>query len=120
LRPSDCNEWRFLIGGVIVANVRKGRRAQFPDHSANDQRLRGDVPDGKGGVWDGVATDPEGRPITDEEWRRRQGDWLPSDEDREFVASLIRRVTEPGKVAGWIAPPKSASTARRSTTSTYG
>jgi benzoyl-CoA 2,3-epoxidase subunit B len=58
------------------------------------------------GVWAGVPTDPEGRPITDEEWRRRQGDWLPSAEDRAFVQSLMHRVTEPGKVAGWIAPPE--------------
>ena len=58
------------------------------------------------GVRAGVATDPEGRPITDEEWRQRQRDWLPSAEDRAFVNSLMRRVTEPGKVAGWIAPPE--------------
>ena len=30
----------------------------------------------------------------------------PSAEDRGFVASLMRRVTEPGKVTGWIAPPE--------------
>ena len=58
------------------------------------------------GVWAGVATDPEGRPIADEEWRLRPRDWLPSAEDRAFVNSLMRRVTEPGKVAGWIAPPE--------------
>jgi len=58
------------------------------------------------GVWVGVPTDPEGRPIADEEWRERQRDWLPSSEDRAFVNSLMRRVTEPGKVAGWIAPPE--------------
>jgi benzoyl-CoA 2,3-dioxygenase component B len=58
------------------------------------------------GIWAGVATDPEGRPITDEEWHLRQHDWLPSPEDRGFVASLMRRVTEPGKVAGWMAPPE--------------
>ena len=58
------------------------------------------------GVWGGVATDPEGRPITDEEWRRRQGEWLPSAQDRSFVASLMRRVVEPGKMAGWIAQPE--------------
>ena len=40
------------------------------------------------------------------EWRERQRDWLPSGEDRAFVASMMRRVTEPGKVAGWIAPPE--------------
>jgi benzoyl-CoA 2,3-dioxygenase component B len=58
------------------------------------------------GVWAGVATDPEGRPITQDEWQRREPDWLPSAEDRGFVGSLMRRVTEPGKMAGWIAPPE--------------
>ena len=58
------------------------------------------------GVWAGVATDPEGRPIADKEWRLRQRDWLPSSEDSSFVASLMRRVVEPGKVAAWIAPPE--------------
>ena len=58
------------------------------------------------GVWAGVATDPEGHPITDQEFRRRERDWLPSAEDRDFVGGLMRRVTEPGKVARWIAPPE--------------
>jgi len=71
------------------------------------------------GVWAGVATDPEGRPISEQEWRLRERDWLPSAEDRGFVASLMRRVTDPGKVAGWIARPKSASTTRRSITNTF-
>ena len=31
--------------------------------------------------------------------------WLPSEEDRAFVASLMGRVVEPGKFANWIAPP---------------
>jgi len=58
------------------------------------------------GVWAEVETDPEGRPITQEEWQQREPDWLPSAADRTFVASLMRRVTEPGKMAGWIAPPE--------------
>jgi benzoyl-CoA 2,3-epoxidase subunit B len=58
------------------------------------------------GVWSGVRTDPDGHRITDEDWRRRERDWLPSSEDRGFVASVMQRVTEPGKVAGWIAPPE--------------
>jgi benzoyl-CoA 2,3-epoxidase subunit B len=57
------------------------------------------------GAWAGVHTDPAGRPITAEEWRARQYDWLPSERDRAFVGSLMQRVTEPGKFAGWIAPP---------------
>ena len=43
--------------------------------------------------------------ITEAEWDRRHGDWLPSEEDRAFVTSLMQPVTEPGKFAGWIAPP---------------
>jgi len=58
------------------------------------------------GVWAGIHTNPEGRPMTDEQWRLWQHEWLPSPEDRAFVQSLMRRVTEPGKVAGWLAPPE--------------
>ena len=58
------------------------------------------------GVWAGVPNAPEGHMITDDAWRARQRDWLPSAEDRAFVDSLMRRVTEPGKMAGWIAPPE--------------
>jgi benzoyl-CoA 2,3-dioxygenase component B len=58
------------------------------------------------GVWAGVATNPGGRPITEQEWQLGQRDWLPSAEDRAFISSLMQRVTEPGKVAGWIAPPE--------------
>ncbi|MEK9917331.1 MAG: benzoyl-CoA 2,3-epoxidase subunit BoxB, partial [Betaproteobacteria bacterium] len=32
-------------------------------------------------------------------------DWLPTESDKAFVTSLMHRVTEPGKMAGWIAPP---------------
>ena len=31
--------------------------------------------------------------------------WLPTAEDRAFVASLMGRVAEPGRFANWIAPP---------------
>jgi len=58
------------------------------------------------GVWGRVWTDADGHPVTGEEWQAKQRDWLPSPEDRGFVASLMQRVTEPAKVAGWIAPPE--------------
>ena len=35
-----------------------------------------------------------------------QRDWLPSEADRAFVKSLMQRVIEPGKMAGWLAPPE--------------
>ena len=48
---------------------------------------------------------PEGAPVGVEEWKARQDEWLPTAEDRAFVASLMGRVVEPGRFAGWIAPP---------------
>ena len=38
-------------------------------------------------------------------WQAGAREWLPTDEDRAFVASLMGRVVEPGKFANWIAPP---------------
>ncbi len=52
-----------------------------------------------------ATVSPEGRVVSDAEWAMREHDWLPTAEDRAFVASLMGRVVEPGKFAGWIAPP---------------
>ena len=57
------------------------------------------------GAWVNVPTDPQGQSISREEHDRRLSEWLPSESDRAFVRSLMQRVTEPGKIAGWIAPP---------------
>ncbi|HUK07360.1 MAG TPA: benzoyl-CoA 2,3-epoxidase subunit BoxB [Stellaceae bacterium] len=57
------------------------------------------------GAWAGVSVDPAGHAVSPEEWRRRQGEWLPTAADRAFVKSLMQRVTTPGKIASWIAPP---------------
>ncbi len=48
----------------------------------------------------------DGHVVSEAEWNSRVSDWLPSDDDRAFVASLMQRVVEPGKYAGWIAPPQ--------------
>jgi benzoyl-CoA 2,3-epoxidase subunit B len=58
------------------------------------------------GAWADTHTDPRGNPLTAEEWRLRHTDWLPSEGDRGFVESLMHRITEPGKFAGWITPPE--------------
>jgi benzoyl-CoA 2,3-dioxygenase component B len=57
------------------------------------------------GTLAGVRVSPEGCVVSDAEWAAKLGEWLPSSEDRAFVASLMGRVVEPGKYAGWIAPP---------------
>ncbi len=53
----------------------------------------------------GVKVAPDGRVVTRAEWEANIKQWLPSEEDRAFVASLMGRVVEPGKFANWIAPP---------------
>jgi len=52
-----------------------------------------------------VKVTPEGRVITSVEWSSMVDQWIPSAADRQFVASLMGRVVEPGKFANWIAPP---------------
>ena len=48
---------------------------------------------------------PDGRVIDESEWKAHERAWLPTAEDRAFVASLMGRVAVPGKFANWIAPP---------------
>ncbi|HLW12925.1 MAG TPA: benzoyl-CoA 2,3-epoxidase subunit BoxB [Casimicrobiaceae bacterium] len=48
---------------------------------------------------------PDGRILSETEWNAGVDRWLPTARDRAFVASLMGRVAEPGKFAGWIAPP---------------
>ena len=53
----------------------------------------------------GVRVSPDGRVVSEEEWRANAPRWLPTDEDMAYVDSLMQRVIEPGRIAGWIAPP---------------
>ncbi len=53
---------------------------------------------------DGFFT-PEGDPISEEEFNQNKTKWLPTEEDEAFVKSLMVKCHEPGKFAGWIAPP---------------
>lgn len=57
------------------------------------------------GMYADFHFDHEGNQIDEATWNARVGEWLPSEEDRAFVQSLMKPVHEPGKFAGWIAPP---------------
>jgi benzoyl-CoA 2,3-epoxidase subunit B len=57
------------------------------------------------GLYAGMPFDLDGNLIDPAEHARRLPDWIPSAEDRVYVASLMRPVHEPGKIAPWIAPP---------------
>jgi benzoyl-CoA 2,3-dioxygenase component B len=57
------------------------------------------------GTFANVRVSPDGRVIDEATWQAHEREWLPTPEDRAFVASLMGRVIEPGKFASWIAPP---------------
>lgn len=57
------------------------------------------------GSFSGLRVSPDGQVISNSEWHTHVCNWLPSEEDRAYVASLMGRVVEPGKMANWIAPP---------------
>ena len=49
---------------------------------------------------------PNGDLIDAAEFEKMAPEWLPTDEDRAYVKSLMKPVMEPGKMANWIAAPK--------------
>ena len=53
-----------------------------------------------------VRATPAGVLIDDATWAKDKDKWLPSAADGDFIGSLMQPVSEPGKFAPWIAPPK--------------
>jgi len=58
------------------------------------------------GVFGAVRVDPNGAILSQEDWEARKYEWLPTKADGDFIQSLMKPVWEPGKYAGWIAPPR--------------
>lgn len=91
---------RDSIAGIgrwnrVIEKTGLPHRLQAP-HKAFNRRI---------GTLAGVRVGPDGRVVSETEWNAHVREWLPSDEDRAFVGSLMGRVVEPGKFAHWIAPP---------------
>lgn len=57
------------------------------------------------GAWAGTPVDPDGRRVSRERYDAQLSEWIPTDDDKAFVKSLMIRVHEPGRMASWIAPP---------------
>ncbi|MGH7961507.1 MAG: benzoyl-CoA 2,3-epoxidase subunit BoxB, partial [Candidatus Binatia bacterium] len=54
----------------------------------------------------GACFAPDGRRLDEEEFERREHDFLPSASDRAYVRLLMAHpVRTPGHFANWIAPP---------------
>lgn len=58
------------------------------------------------GDYSELSVTPRGDIIEASTWNVRQNDWLPDNEDLEYILSLMTNVTEPGQFASWVAPPK--------------
>jgi benzoyl-CoA 2,3-dioxygenase component B len=58
------------------------------------------------GAFAGSHVTPEGKIIDAASWSARAHEWLPVAADQDYVKSLMEQVTEPGRYAGWIAPPR--------------
>jgi benzoyl-CoA 2,3-dioxygenase component B len=89
---ADCRKgierWNRTLAGV-------GQRLELP-HVGFNRAV---------GTFAGRKVSPDGRLISDAEWASSVSSWLPTDDDRAFVTSLMVGVTEPGRMAGWVAPP---------------
>ncbi len=48
---------------------------------------------------------PDGRLLDEASWTSNVDNWLPTADDRTYIQSLMVGVTEPSKMAGWLAPP---------------
>ncbi|HEX7328565.1 MAG TPA: benzoyl-CoA 2,3-epoxidase subunit BoxB [Casimicrobiaceae bacterium] len=87
-------------GGVgrwnkVIEKAGLPQRLEVP-HKAFNRRI---------GSFAELRVSPEGEVISEAMWNANVDRWLPTAEDRAFVASLMGRVVEPGRFAGWIAPP---------------
>ena len=57
------------------------------------------------GTFAGHDVSPDGRLLDADTWAASVHQWLPSDAERSHVQSLMVGVTEPGRMAGWVAAP---------------
>ena len=96
----------WYVGDCAAGVVRWNRILEA--HGMSD-RLR--LPDRKFhrgiGMYSGFHFDPNGVPLSTEQWEKRKYEWLPSASDTEYLLSIMDKpVFEPGKFANYIAPPR--------------
>lgn len=58
------------------------------------------------GEFSEINASPAGELLSDDDWNARINEWLPKDEDLQYLKELMVPVTEPGQYASWIAAPR--------------
>jgi benzoyl-CoA 2,3-dioxygenase component B len=91
----DCNNgvgrWNKIIAEIGIPFELKLPHVAFHRHIGEFSSIKADV---------------NGQIMSDVDWQKRRREFLPSDSDRDFIESLMKPETQPGKFASWIAPPK--------------
>jgi benzoyl-CoA 2,3-dioxygenase component B len=91
----DCNagvgRWNKVIEGFGIPFEIRLPHVAFHRHIGEFSKIKADV---------------SGHAMSDEQWQKRRGEFLPSDGDRDFIESLMKPESQIGKFASWIAPPK--------------
>jgi benzoyl-CoA 2,3-dioxygenase component B len=59
------------------------------------------------GTFAGLSVTPDGRLVDEATWKAAAPTWLPTEDDKAHVRSLMQGVRQRGKMAGWLAPPAS-------------
>jgi benzoyl-CoA 2,3-dioxygenase component B len=59
------------------------------------------------GLYANLPFSPDGRLLSQSDYEKHKDQWIPSEADRDYVRSLMKPVTEPGKIANWLGKPKS-------------
>jgi len=57
------------------------------------------------GSFAGAPATPDGTLLDPDTFAARQGEWLPTEDDETYLASLMTPIHEPGKMANWVAAP---------------
>ena len=60
----------------------------------------------KVGDYGALFVTPQGDIIDEGTWNKREPEWMPSNEDLEYILSLMVPETKPGRFASWVSPPK--------------
>lgn len=58
------------------------------------------------GSFAGAPITPDGEVLSEDAFAARTSEFLPTQEDDDFIKSLMQPVHDRGKIAGWIAPPR--------------
>jgi benzoyl-CoA 2,3-dioxygenase component B len=92
----DCAKG-LLRWNKVIADAGIAFELKLP-HRAFNRRI---------GAFAELKVTPDGKVISEAEWKANEHKWLPTPEDRAYVTSLMGpAVIEPGKFANWIAPPQ--------------